>query len=455
MCCVQKVTSCLACFSRRTTAPQKPLISQLMHLFLMTTLLLSAITRSLPLSLARSISGSTSTSFYRAISSTSTALFSGSPGSKRSRHVGTPKATDSGKYSVTYSLPSSPTAHSSLPYPPPYTPSTPPFYVLGIETSCDDTAAAIVSSTGYIVSESIKSQHDIHASYGGIVPGLARAAHESAIDFVVADALDKANLAVTDLQGIAATVGPGLEICLRVGATAATELATKHNLPFAGVHHLEAHVLTSRLASLPATPDFPFLSLLTSGGHLQLLVCHDIGEYTVLGGTLDDSLGEAYDKVARMLDLDVGAGGGPAVEKLAREGDHTRVKLPIPMQQRKDCDFSFAGLKNAFRLAVSSAKTARNLAQDEALPRQDAADLAASFQHSAIKVRHAVCSPTLFTNIVHQHCSPTLFTNAVHTTPLCSRSLFTHVRGPIVATRMRGSSALFASESFPWSESFP
>ena len=131
--------------------------------------------------------------------------------------------------------------------------------------------------------------------------------------------------------------------------------------------------------------EFPFLALLVSGGHCQILRCDAMGKYSVVGGTLDDSLGEAYDKVARMLNLPVGGGGGPAVEKLALSGDPSKVRLPIPMQRRKDCDFSFAGLKNAFRVAVEKLKELRNLPQDAELSFQDKADLAASFQHVAIK----------------------------------------------------------------------
>ena len=153
-----------------------------------------------------------------------------------------------------------------------------------------------------------------------------------------------------------------VQICLRVGCEAAKSIAVSHGLPFVGVHHLEAHILMARLGS---ELEFPFLALLVSGGHCQLLKCDAIGSYSVIGGTLDDSLGEAYDKVARMLNLPIGGGGGPAVEKLALRGDPSVVKLPIPMQHRKDCDFSFAGLKNAFRMAVVKMKEIRELGEDE------------------------------------------------------------------------------------------
>eukprot|EP00520_Triparma_pacifica_P009825 CAMPEP_0118653846 /NCGR_PEP_ID=MMETSP0785-20121206/12051_1 /TAXON_ID=91992 /ORGANISM="Bolidomonas pacifica, Strain CCMP 1866" /LENGTH=416 /DNA_ID=CAMNT_0006546421 /DNA_START=140 /DNA_END=1390 /DNA_ORIENTATION=- len=294
---------------------------------------------------------------------------------ERRENIGRAKAVDRGQYSHSYvHKPNNPL--SGLPS----NPSK--FTVLGIETSCDDTGVAIVSSTGEILGESIASQSAIHEGYGGIVPGLARSAHEENIQPTIDDALKKAGLGVGDVDAVAVTVGPGLEICLRVGCNKAREIAMENGKPFVAVHHLEAHILMSRLNSpLP----FPFVALLVSGGHCQTLLCKRMGEYEVIGGTLDDSLGEAYDKVARMLGLPVGGGGGPAVEKLALLGNHTKVKLPIPMQHRKDCDFSFAGLKNAFRMAVEKMKVMRGLGDDDELGEQDKADLAASFQHAAIR----------------------------------------------------------------------
>ncbi len=228
-----------------------------------------------------------------------------------------------------------------------------PFTVLGIETSCDDTGVAIVSSDGRILGEALASQEALHEEWGGVVPGLARDAHAEALDRVVAEALDRAGMAtVADVDAIAVTVGPGLEICLRVGCEGAKALALTHDKPFIGVHHLEAHVLMARLAVGAAEVPFPFLTLLTSGGHCQLLLTRGLGQHAVLGSTLDDALGEAFDKVARLLELPVGGGGGPALEALAREGDPTAVPLPIPMQKKRNFDFSFAGLKTAVRLAL-------------------------------------------------------------------------------------------------------
>lgn len=295
------------------------------------------------------------------------------------------------------------------------------FTVLGIETSCDDTGAAVVRSDGVILGESLASQHEIHEAYGGVVPGLAREAHERNIGAVVNAALHEAGFVISDIDAVAVTVGPGLEICLRVGSIFARKVAAEYKKPFVAVHHLEAHCLIARPILLTQGQstgpsdlayncsaskqlssrdflqlEFPFLSLLVSGGHCQILLCHGVGEYTVLGGTLDDALGEAYDKAARMLGLRTAGAGGPAMEQLAADGDPKSVPLPIPMRKRKDCDFSYAGLKNAFRLAVEKAATSHRTDRKKAidfdptseagqmLPYAVKADLAASFQHVAI-----------------------------------------------------------------------
>ena len=260
-----------------------------------------------------------------------------------------------------------------------------PYAVLGIETSCDDTAAAVVRSDGTILGEAVASQHEVHAKYGGIVPGLAKEAHEKAIDAVVDEALAQAHLSMSDVGAVAATVGPGLEICLRVGARKAAHLAAKYEKPFLHCHHLEAHCLVARLPSNEERLEFPYLALLVSGGHCQLLWVQGVGDCSVLGGTLDDALGEAYDKAARMLHLSSETGGGPALEQAALQGNATSVDLPVPMKKRKDCDFSYAGLKNALRGRVAERRDERGLAEDDALPDQDVWDLAASFQNVAIE----------------------------------------------------------------------
>jgi tRNA N6-adenosine threonylcarbamoyltransferase len=227
---------------------------------------------------------------------------------KRRKFIGMAKAVDRGQWSVTYN-PAVPSfdAKSGLPD------RTRLFTVLGIESSCDDTGAAVVRSDGTILGEALASQHDIHEAWGGVVPGLARDAHVDKIDSVVEEALANANLSLDEIDAIGVTVGPGLEICLRVGCYKARELAVLHKKPFVGVHHLEAHILMARIGAgvnIPATPEthaserameFPFLALLVSGGHCQLMKCHGIGEYTIIGGTMDDSLGECRDKNVRTL----------------------------------------------------------------------------------------------------------------------------------------------------------
>ena len=328
---------------------------------------------------------------------------------RRRQLIGKAKAMDHGQPGVvTYQIPRNNStgqyvAASGLPD------RTKPFTVLGIESSCDDTGAAIVRSDGVILGEALASQNDIHEEWGGVVPGLARDAHVEQIDGVVETALRRAGLdSVDQVDAIGVTVGPGLEICLRVGATKARELAIQYQKPFVGVHHLEAHILMARLPLeehnnnlqhesivLPATlethastrtMDFPFLALLVSGGHCQILKCLDVGKYSILGGTYDDSLGEAFDKTARLLGLPVGGGGGPALEKLAKEGDSKAIALPVPLQKRKDCDFSFAGLKTAVRRAAEKLCGAeQNGSVEDLLSHEDKANIAASFQNTAIK----------------------------------------------------------------------
>lgn len=322
---------------------------------------------------------------------------------KRRKLIGLAKAMDHGQPGITkYQLARNPdgtfSSASGLPD------RRQPFTVLGIESSCDDTGAAVVRSDGVILGEALASQNDIHEQWGGVVPGLARDAHVEQIDKVVDLAIARAGLkSAKEVDAIGVTVGPGLEICLRVGATKARALAETYQKPFVGVHHLEAHILMARLPlegndnaiQVPATEEthetvrtqeFPFLALLVSGGHCLILKCLGIGKYTILGGTLDDSLGEAFDKVARLLGLPVGGGGGPAVEALAKEGDPKSVPLPVPLQKRKDCDFSFAGLKTAVRRAAERICEAE---QDghvmDLLSHEDKANIAASFQDVAIR----------------------------------------------------------------------
>ena len=240
--------------------------------------------------------------------------------------------------------------------------------VLGIETSCDETAAAVVREDRTVLAEAVLSQLAQHQPYGGIVPEIAARAHLDHLHAIVARVMDEAGLSYAGLDGIAATAGPGLIGGLIVGVMTAKAIAAVAGKPFLGVNHLEGHALTARLTD---GLGFPYLLLLVSGGHCQLLVVEGVGAYRRLGGTVDDAVGEAFDKVAKMLGL--GYPGGPAVEAAARTGDPQRFSLPRPMLGRPGCDFSFSGLKTAVRRHIEA------LPQGGPSPR-DVADLCAAFQ---------------------------------------------------------------------------
>ncbi|MDH3232079.1 MAG: tRNA (adenosine(37)-N6)-threonylcarbamoyltransferase complex transferase subunit TsaD [Alphaproteobacteria bacterium] len=250
-----------------------------------------------------------------------------------------------------------------------------PRTVLGIETSCDETAAAVVRSDRVILAERLLTQLDEHAPFGGVVPEIAARAHLSHLDGLIGAATTAAGVDFADLDAIAATGGPGLIGGVMVGVTTAKAIAAVHNLPFLAVNHLEGHALSVRLVD--AEVAFPYLLLLVSGGHCQLLAVEGVGRYRRLGSTLDDAVGESFDKVAKMLGL--GYPGGPALERAAADGDPARFSLPRPMAGRPGCDFSFSGLKTAVRQAA------------EGLPAgdfdaSDLADLAASFQAAVVDV---------------------------------------------------------------------
>lgn len=243
--------------------------------------------------------------------------------------------------------------------------------VLGLETSCDETAAAVVTSERRVLAERLWSQLADHEPYGGVVPELAARAHLQVLDRLVAEAMMEAEIGFAGLDGIAATAGPGLIGGLIVGVMTAKAIAAVHAKPFLAINHLEAHALTARLTD---AVDFPYLLLLVSGGHCQLLYAEGVGRYRRLGTTLDDALGEAFDKVAKVLGL--GYPGGPAVELAARAGDPARFALPRPMKGRPGCDFSFSGLKTAVIHAIDALPPG-------ALAPQDVHDLCASFQAAA------------------------------------------------------------------------
>ncbi len=268
-----------------------------------------------------------------------------------------------------------------------------PLLVLGIETSCDETAAALVTGEGEVLAERILSQLDQHRPYGGIVPEIAARAHLEHLDGLVGETMEAANVNFGDLDGVAATGGPGLIGGVIVGVMTAKAIATVHGLPFLAVNHLEGHALSARLQSDLA---FPYLLLLVSGGHCQLLAVEGVGRYRRLGTTLDDAVGEAFDKTAKMLGLPYP--GGPAVERAAAGGDARRFDLPRPMKGRKNCDFSFSGLKTAVRPAIDALPPGE-------LGETEIADMCASFQAAVTDVMEDRCRHAMAWFGYHQRAS--------------------------------------------------
>ena len=215
--------------------------------------------------------------------------------------------------------------------------------VLAIETSCDETAAAVIGVGGKVLGETVRSQIDDHQAFGGVVPELASRCHVEAIDPVVKEALSRAGLGLDDLGSVSATAGPGLVGCLLVGLSYAQGLASARGLPFLGMNHLEGHLLAPFIGT--EAPVFPFLGLIVSGGHTLLVHARDVGDYSVLGETRDDAAGEAFDKGARLLGLPYP--GGIAIDRLAQTGDPHAVDLPRGMKRKDSLEFSFSGLKTA------------------------------------------------------------------------------------------------------------
>jgi N6-L-threonylcarbamoyladenine synthase len=249
------------------------------------------------------------------------------------------------------------------------------FIVLGLETSCDETAAAVVRGRppgpGEILSNVVRSQIKEHRPYGGVVPEIAARAHVEVLDLLIGRALDDAGLGLDAIDAIAATAGPGLIGGVMVGLTTAKALALAAGKPLVAVNHLEAHALTARLTD---GTEFPFLLLLISGGHCQLLTVEGVGRFRLLGTTIDDAVGEAFDKTAKLLNA--GYPGGPAIESLAARGNPKRFAFPRPMLGRAGADFSLSGLKTAVRQVV------RSQPQDSGAE----ADIAAGFQAAIIDV---------------------------------------------------------------------
>lgn len=253
-----------------------------------------------------------------------------------------------------------------------------PAIVLGIESSCDETAVALVTSGRTILAERIASQEAEHAPYGGVVPEIAARAHAERLAPMIDTVLTEADLGLAEIDAIAATAGPGLIGGVMVGLVSAKALAMASDTPLLAINHLEGHALSPRLAD--EALGFPYLLLLVSGGHCQILLVEGVGEYRRLATTIDDALGEAFDKTAKILGL--GYPGGPAVERLAREGNPEAVPLPRPLKGSKEPHFSFAGLKSAVLRAKESGQ-------------HEAADIAASFQSAAIdclldRLSHAI-----------------------------------------------------------------
>ncbi len=249
--------------------------------------------------------------------------------------------------------------------------------VLGIETSCDETAVAVVEDTFTVRSNLIAAQTDLHHRYGGVVPELASRAHVEALNPLMERALEEAGVSFRDLDGVAVTVGPGLVGALMVGLAAAKAVAMATGAALIGVNHLEGHVWANFLEHGPPEP--PYVALVVSGGHTMLVHMPEEHRYEVLGETLDDAAGEAFDKVARLMGL--GFPGGPALDRLAREGDPAAVRLPRAMADSGDYDFSLSGLKTAVLRYVRGERAA---GREVHLP-----DLAASFQEAVVDVQVA------------------------------------------------------------------
>jgi N6-L-threonylcarbamoyladenine synthase len=247
-------------------------------------------------------------------------------------------------------------------------------FILGIESSCDETAASIISENnqGYpiILSNIISSQVDIHKKFGGVVPELAARSHIDKIDWIVQKAIDDSGININELDAVASTAGPGLIVCLSVGLSFGKAFAASLNKPFIAVNHLEGHALSPKLNS---ELDYPYLLLLISGGHSQYLSVKNLSEYKRLGTTIDDAIGEAFDKTAKLLGIDFP--GGPQIEILAKKGDPNKYILPKPIFNKGGCNLSFAGLKTAIL------KIAKQIKTD-----QEKFDLAASFQKTVIEI---------------------------------------------------------------------
>uniref|UniRef100_A0A3B3Z3I0 N(6)-L-threonylcarbamoyladenine synthase n=1 Tax=Poecilia mexicana TaxID=48701 RepID=A0A3B3Z3I0_9TELE len=254
--------------------------------------------------------------------------------------------------------------------------------VLGIETSCDETGAAVMDESGAILGESLHSQKEVHLRTGGIIPTVAQALHRGNIERVVQEALDRSAVAPAQLAAVAATVKPGLALSLGVGLSFSQRFVRHHNKPFIPVHHMEAHALTVRMLQ---PLHFPFLVLLVSGGHALLAVARGVDDFLLLGRTLDEAPGDTLDKVARRLSLRklprcAALSGGQAIELLAQDGDRKRFRFRTPMGQTPDCCFSFAGLRNQVTLLIQKQEAEEGVEEGTVL--SCVSDIAAATQHT-------------------------------------------------------------------------
>ena len=254
--------------------------------------------------------------------------------------------------------------------------------VLGIETSCDETGVALYDTAAGLVAESLYSQVDMHAEFGGVVPELASRDHVRKILPLLSTLFEQAGRTPADLHGVAFTSGPGLIGALLVGAAVGRSLAYGLGVPAIGVHHMEAHLLAPLIGDVP--PPLPFAALLVSGGHTQIMRVEDVGRYQLLGESLDDAAGEAFDKAAKMLGL--GYPGGPAIAAAAERGDASRFRFPRPMTRRPGLDMSFSGLKTHTRTTVR---------EHEPLTAQDVADIARAFEEAVVDTLVLKCRRTV------------------------------------------------------------
>lgn len=258
--------------------------------------------------------------------------------------------------------------------------------ILGIETSCDETGVAIYDAQKGLIANQLYSQIEMHADYGGVVPELASRDHIRKTLPLIQAALDEAHLTSSDIDGIAYTAGPGLVGALLVGATIARSLAYAWQVPALGVHHMEGHLLAPMLEDNP--PSFPFVALLVSGGHTQLVKVENVGQYELLGESIDDAAGEAFDKTGKLLGLDYPA--GVAVSKLAEQGTENRFVFPRPMTDRPGLDFSFSGLKTSAANTINA-----NLDEKGTLDFQTKCDIALAFQNAVVDTLVIKCRRAL------------------------------------------------------------